>query len=172
MNIGLVWGATAAERADELPCDKRQPGGVQADRAISIDAPHGLVFAWLCQLRVAPYSYDLLDNWGRPSPKHRDPKLADLALGQRFMSQFELVAFADAKHLTLVAGKVCVTYAVRPEGLGTRLVVRMRIGAPWPVGRLLALGDLPMMRKQLLTLKALAEAEDRAEPLGRTALPN
>ncbi|WP_378742015.1 hypothetical protein [Nocardia brasiliensis] len=161
---GLVWGATAAEREDPLPCDELQPEGVQADRAISIDAPYGLVYAWLCQLRVAPYSYDILDRWGRPSPRHRDPQLAELQVGQRFMGQFDLVSFALSQHITLVAGKICVTYAVRPEGAGTRLVVRVRMGGPRILGRLLALGDLVMMRKQLLTLKELAEAEDRAEP--------
>ncbi|WP_107656295.1 hypothetical protein [Nocardia suismassiliense] len=161
---GLVWGATDAEREHPLPCDALQPAGVQADRAISIDAPHGLVYAWLCQLRVAPYSYDLLDRWGRPSPRHRDPQLTELEEGQRFMGQFDLVSFTLSQHITLVSGKIAVTYAVRPEGDGTRLVVRVRMGGPRIIGRLLAFGDLIMMRKQLLTLKELAEAEDRAEP--------
>ncbi|WP_433664806.1 hypothetical protein ACQPW1_23225 [Nocardia sp. CA-128927] len=165
--IGLVWGATEAECADPLPCDALQPVGLQADRAISIDAPYGLVYAWLCQLRVAPYSYDLLDRWGRPSPRHRDPKLAELEVGQRFMGQFDLASFALSQHITLVTGKIAVTYAVRPEGAGTRLVARVRMGGPWIVGRLLAVGDLVMMRKQLLNLKELAEIEDHAEPRAR-----
>ncbi|WP_405163521.1 hypothetical protein OG203_45955 [Nocardia sp. NBC_01499] len=137
---------------------------MQADRAISVEAPHDLVYAWLCQLRVAPYSYDLLDRWGRPSPRHRDPHLTELEVGQRFMGQFDLVSFALNQHITLVTGKIAVTYAVRPEGAGTRLVARVRMGGPWIVGRLLAVGDVVMMRKQLLTLKELAEAENRAEP--------
>ncbi|MFX0577621.1 hypothetical protein [Nocardia nepalensis] len=160
---GLVWGATEAEREHPLPCDDVQPGGVQADRAISIDAPPSVVYGWLCQLRVAPYSYDLLDNFGRRSPRQRDPALTELEVGQRFMSAFTLVSFVLCRHITLVSGKVCVTYAVRPEGTGTRLTVRMHCGAPWIIARALALGDVLMMRKQLLTLKELAEAEARAE---------
>jgi hypothetical protein len=160
---GLVWGATEAECEQPLPCDDLEPGGLQADRAISIDATPNVVYAWLCQLRVAPYSYDLIDHFGRRSPRHRDPELTDLAVGQRFMSQFDLVSFASGRHLTLVAGKVFVTYAVRPEGTGTRLVARVRCRAPWLVGRLLVLGDVVMMRKQLLTLKELAEAEQRTQ---------
>ncbi|MFI6430336.1 hypothetical protein [Rhodococcus oryzae] len=158
---GLVWGATEVERVQPLPCDELAFGGVQADRAISIDASPQVVYAWLCQLRVAPYSYDLLDRFGRRSPRRRDPELAELEVGQRFMSQFDLVSFVPDRHITLVTGKICVTYAVRPEGGGTRLVVRMHCGAPWVVARVLALGDLIMMRKQLLTLKKLAEAEQR-----------
>ncbi|MGW4715765.1 hypothetical protein [Nocardia sp. NPDC004260] len=161
---GTVWGATEAEREAPLPCDDRLPGGLQADRAISVDAPPALVYAWLCQLRVAPYSYDLLDNFGKRSPRRRDPMLTELAVGQRFMSQFELVSFVLGRHITLVSGKVCVTYAVRPEGAGTRLQVRIRCGAPRLVAMALALGDLLMMRKQLLTLKELAEAEYHSAP--------
>ncbi|WP_280474586.1 hypothetical protein [Nocardia asiatica] len=165
---GTVWGATEAERETPLPCDERQPGGLQADRAIGIDAPPMLVYAWLCQLRVAPYSYDLLDNFGKRSPRVRDPRLTELEVGQRFMSQFELVSFVPGRHITLVAGKVCVTYAVRPDGAGTRLVVRIRCAAPKLVAVALAIGDLLMMRKQLLTLKDLAEAEHRT---GSAAAP-
>lgn len=159
---GLVWGATEAECELPLPCGEVQPGGLQADRAISIDAPPSVVYGWLCQLRVAPYSYDLLDNFGRRSPRHRDPVLTELEVGQRFMSAFTLVSFVLCRHITLVSGKICITYAVRPEAGGTRLTVRMRCGAPWLIARVLALGDVLMMRKQLLTLKELAEAEAHA----------
>ncbi|WP_040777807.1 hypothetical protein [Nocardia pneumoniae] len=166
---GTVWGATEAERAAPLPCDERQPGGLQADRSISIAAPPALVFAWLCQLRIAPYSYDLLDNFGKPSPRHRDPQLTELEVGQRFMSQFELDSFVLDRHITLITGKICVTYAVRPEGAGTRLVVRVRFGGPKPLAVALALGDVIMMRKQLLNLRELAEAEYRSGAAEDTA---
>ncbi|WP_405181306.1 hypothetical protein OG225_09225 [Nocardia sp. NBC_01377] len=159
---GLVWGATEAEREIPLPCDVERPGGTRSDRAVSVDAPPSVVYAWLCQLRVAPYSYDLLDNFGEPSPRHRDPALTELERGQRFMSTFTLVSFVLGGHLTLTSGRVCVTYAVRPEGAGTRLLVRVRWGLPRILAAALSLGDLVMMRKQLLTLKELAEREARA----------
>ncbi|AVH23894.1 hypothetical protein [Nocardia cyriacigeorgica] len=158
MNAGLVWGATEAERDAPLPCDELEPDAVIADRAISIAAPPALVFAWLCQLRAATYSYRIGNRW-KSSPRVRDPQLTELAVGQRFMGQFDLESFALGRHVTLRAGDICVTYAVRPEGAGTRLVVRVRFGGSPLVGRVLALGDVIMMRKQLRTLKELAEAE-------------
>lgn len=160
MTMILNWGATARERSDTLPCDAVAPGAsVRADRAISIDAPPATVFAWLCQLRVAPYSYDLLDNFGRRSPRIRDPALTDLVAGQRFMQVFELRSFRTDQHITLQAGSVTVTYAVRPVGRGTRLHVRVLFDGPRVIGWALALGDVVMMRKQLLTLRELAERE-------------
>ena len=163
MTLGLTWGVRPPERTVPLPCDALRPrAGIQADRAIGIAAPPPIVFAWLCQLRAAPYSYDLLDNHGRRSPRERDPELVHLAVGQRFMTLFALQSFVADEQITLLAKGVAVTYAIRPEGAGARLHVRVLFGGPRPLARLLALGDLVMMRKQLLTLKSLAERETAA----------
>jgi hypothetical protein len=156
---GLTWGVRPSERTTSLPCDALCPGAVQADRAVDIDAPPAIVFSWLCQLRVGPYSYDLLDNLGRRSPRQRSPGLVQLEVGQRFMTIFALQSFVDGEQITLWSKGVAVTYAVRPEGAGSRLHVRVFFGGPRLIARALALGDLVMMRKQLLTLKALAEHE-------------
>jgi hypothetical protein len=140
-----------------LPCDALCPrAGIRADRAISAAAPASIVFAWLCQLRVAPYSYDILDNFGRRSPRERNPELRHLEIGQRFMTIFALQSFVDGEQITLLAKGVAVTYAVRPDGVGSRLHVRVLFEGPRLVARALALGDLVMMRKQLITLKSLA----------------
>ena len=156
----LNWGATADERAAPLACDTLTPNAaISADRAITIDAPPATVFGWLCQLRIAPYSYDLLDNFGRRSPRTRDPELTQLHTGQRFMQIFTLHSFARDEHITLQSGKVAVTYAVRDHARGSRLHVRVRFGGARIIGCALALGDVVMMRKQLLTLRELAEQE-------------
>jgi hypothetical protein len=62
---------------------------------------------------------------------------------------------------TKVFGKVAVTYAVRASEIGSRIVVKLtlKLGAKSPLRWLLPPGDLIMMRKQLSTLKALAERE-------------
>jgi hypothetical protein len=163
MTPGLSWGATRSERAMSMPCDVLATDArTRADRAISVAAPPSIVFAWMCQLRVAPYSYDLLDNFGRRSPRKRDPCLLHLEVGQRFMTLFRLSSFVEGEHITLGSKGVAVTYAVRREGAGSRLHVRVLFDGPVLLGHLVALGDLVMMRKQLLTLKGLAEREAAA----------
>lgn len=157
---GLTWGTRPSERTVSLPCDALCPrASVWADRAISITAAPPIVFSWLCQLRVAPYSYDILDNFGRRSPRKRNPELVHLEVGQRYMTVFALQSFVDGEQITLRSKGVAVTYAVGPEGAGSRLHARVLFEGPRVLARLLALGDLVMMRKQLLTLKSLAERE-------------
>jgi hypothetical protein len=153
-----------------LPCDRHveSPTAV-LHRAIDVDAPAPVVFRWLCQLRVAPYSYDWIDNFGRTSPRALTPGLERLELGQRFMGIFELVEFEDGRHLTLVLrrgqwafGELAVTYAIFPRGdRASRLLVRLVVRGRRLVGWALAWGDLVMMRKQLLTLRQLAESSTR-----------
>ena len=89
--LGLNWCASVAERKAPLPSDELLPGArTRCDRAISIDASLPLVFRWLCQLRIAPYSYDVLDNLGQRSPRQLIPGLERLQVGQRFMRIFTL----------------------------------------------------------------------------------
>jgi len=172
--VGTIrhWGSTEAERAEAFPCDPLLP---EADdelfRAVDVAAPPEVVFRWLCQLRAAPYSYDWIDNRGQTSPRELTPGLDELAVGQRVMRIFRLVAFEPGRHLTLVLddpkglrlfGELVTTYRVTPSGPGSRIVVKLRIRRPRGAVRLfsalLPAGDLVMMRKQLLTLKRLAEA--------------
>jgi hypothetical protein len=166
-----TWNSTPDERAADYPCDTLldAPDDILF-RAVDVAAPPAVAFRWLCQLRAAPYSYDWLDNFGRRSPRELTPGLDALAVGQRVMRIFTLAAFA-ADHLTLVLddprsrrlfGDIAVTYCVRPSPSGSRIVVKMLVRRPRGPARLLApllpTGDLLMMRKQLLTLKACAEA--------------
>jgi hypothetical protein len=174
MSVATVWGADAAEVAAAYPCDEVVPEPAEVwFRAVSVRAPRSTVFRWLCQLKVAPYSYDLLDNGGRRSPRTLTPGVERLAVGQRFAKIFELVSFGEDEQLTLritepmalaAFGPVTLTYAVRDAGAGSRLVVKLNVGERGDGvlngarRRLLAWGDLVMMRRQLLTFRTLAEA--------------
>src|SRR5438270_4401599 len=76
---GVSWGVTAAERRSHVRCDDELPHpDITCWRGIEVDAPPALMFRWLCQLRVAPYSYDWLDNLGRQSPRTLSPGLERL----------------------------------------------------------------------------------------------
>ncbi|MCU1687126.1 MAG: hypothetical protein JWQ81_7865 [Amycolatopsis sp.] len=172
---GTNWGATDEERhrrypADtvlDLPADRL----VRLDRAVTVDAPAALTFRWLCQLSIAPYSYDLLDNRGRKSPSQLVPGSDQLAVGQEMMV-FRLTEVQPGSSFTgrglpkpeRLFGPLAVTYAVHPlDDVSSRLVCRLVLAQDgWfdrLRGALLVWGDLIMMRKEFLTLKRYAERD-------------
>jgi hypothetical protein len=173
--IPMNWGATPDEMAARYPVDDVLPDAAcDLFRAVGTTATPESLFRWLCQLRVAPYSYDLIDNRGRRSPRVLSPGADRLREGDRIAHIFELVSFEPGVHVTMrlhdrfgqvMFGPVGITYAIRPG----RLVAKLRIGrrgdGPLQAARrhALAWGDLVMMRRQLLTLRDLAE---RTGPVG------
>lgn len=169
-----TWGTRAPERRLAFPCDQVIPDPDEAlYRGVSVRARPAVVFRWLCQLRVAPYSYDWIDNLGRRSPRRLTPGLDDLAVGQDVMRDFRLVDFARDRHLTArikpdslarrLFGDVAASYcAVAGDGHSTRLLIKVVIRYPRGIrGRFTRLvlpwGDLIMMRSQLLNIRRLAE---------------
>ncbi len=174
--LPFAWGATAAEIAAAYPS-----AGLVGEprlelwRAVDVHAPAEDVYRWLVQLRVAPYSYDWIDNLGRRSPRELTPALGALEVGQRVLIAFRVAAVVPGREFTAVAGPLArrlfgptaITYRVGAASGGSpsRLVVRVDVGIRGPLGRLrgtlLAWGDLVMMRRQLLNLAALAEGELR-----------
>lgn len=167
------WGTTPGERTMTFPCDRFLPeAGGEYFRAVGVAAPASVVFRWLCQLKVAPYSYDLVDNFGRRSPRELTPGVERLARGQTVMTIFEIADFREDEHLTLTLvgplanalfGRAAMSYVVLPVSEDScRLVAKLRVLYPGrPPGSwtrwFLPWGDLLTMRKQLLTLKHLAE---------------
>jgi hypothetical protein len=172
MNMsGRVWGATRPEQEAPYPCDRLVAVPAEGwTRAVDVAAPADHVFRWLRQLTIAPYSYDWIDFRGRKSPRTLVEGLPELAVGQPLLV-FEITGFETGIHLTGVLpaqlaaryGQMAVSYTVRPlDGGSCRLVVKVVVEAKGALTRrirrrLLAWGDLVMMRKQLLTLKKLAE---------------
>jgi hypothetical protein len=171
--LPLRWGATSAEHdQDQLADGLLPPPRLRMTRAVAVRAPASLVFRWICQLSVAPYSYDLLDNRGRRSPRTLTPGADDLQTGQQVMGIFRVVDVRPGSELTLrglpratrLFGQLALTYSAQPQTASTtRLVCRIVTSTPTGPGRaratLLAWGDLVMMRKQLRTLAALAERD-------------
>ncbi|MGH9982997.1 MAG: hypothetical protein ACRD8W_03475 [Nitrososphaeraceae archaeon] len=70
-------------------------------RGVTIHASPEIIFRWLCQLRVAPYSYDLTDNFGRRSPKSLTPGIDNLVIGRLIRNRFSLGDFERNKHITV-----------------------------------------------------------------------
>ena len=165
------WGSTPEERAASYPCDDLIEFPEQAlFRAVDVAAPAALVYRWLCQIRVAPYSYDLIDNLGRRSPQHLIEGLDELEVGQRF-NIFRLASFEPGRQITLDSrspwfGHVAMTYRADPvDEHRCRLVAKVAVNPPGGPLRLRGppracrSGDLVMMRKQLLTFRDLAERD-------------
>lgn len=127
-SIQYTWGTTTAERDLPFPCDRLLPDADEAYfRAVDVNAPPSRLFRWLSQLRVAPYSYDWIDNRGRQSPRTLTPGLDELLIGQRVMGIFRLVEFEPNRHLTIVLdsdkaarlfGDLAGSYAIFPSGGG------------------------------------------------------
>lgn len=172
--VPLVWGATPAEVLRDYPADLSvDPPAVAMTRAVSVEAPPDLTWRWLCQTALAPYSYDLVDNRGRRSPRELTPGLGEPVVGGRMVTVYDVTAVTPGEQWTgrtgplaqRLAGPLGVTYAVHPDGAGSRLVCRMVVPGATRLQRAraqaLAWGDLVMIRKQLLTLKAYAERDSR-----------
>src|SRR5215208_3125648 len=102
-SLSEFWGTEPEERKLEFPCDSliAQPDEALF-RAVTIAASPAVVFRWLCQLRVAPYSYDWIDNGGQRSPDTLTPGLENLSVGQEVMRIFVLSSFEKDRHLTLL----------------------------------------------------------------------
>jgi hypothetical protein len=79
------WGAAPGEAGRPMAGDEVCPRPqLNATRAVTIAARPGEVWPWLVQWgwnRAGFYSYDLLDNLGRPSAQELLPQFQRLAVG-------------------------------------------------------------------------------------------
>ena len=96
----LRWGATDAEVSDSYPGAGTVPDGERgATMAVTIDAPPNQVWPWLVQLggdRGGWYSWDHLDNAGRPSAREVHPEWQDLAVGDHVKYRTRSHGLVDA----------------------------------------------------------------------------
>jgi hypothetical protein len=177
----LRWGATRSEVAAAMPGDELAPiSHFTATRAVTVDAPPEAVWPWLMQVgyrRAGFYSYDLLDNLGRPSARAVLPEWQALRSGDIAAPMANpptpatSFVIADAEPPgQLVWAKPDSTWSwilrAMPDGrtrLVTRLRQRYRVAPATIVTVVLAeFGDYPMMRKMLLGIKQRAETAANA----------
>lgn len=116
----LRWGSTDEEVGAPSPGAELIPGGKRGSTmAVTIDALPSDVWPWLLQMgcdRAGFYSWDRLDNAGRPSAEEIHAEWQSLAIGQRIASTpngahwFEVAAFEPERFLAL---RACFTRGAR-----------------------------------------------------------
>jgi len=176
-----IWGTEPHERLLSFPCDRFIDHFNDVYyRGITIQAKPEIVFQWLCQMRIAPYSYDWIDNFGHQSPQEIVPGLDELEIGQEVMTIFELVDFTYNENFTIrlkkdmraykFFGDAAVSYVIIPKSTRRcRLLVKLLVQYPKRIAgmllrSILPLGDLIMMRRQLLNFKKLSEQKKDGIP--------
>jgi hypothetical protein len=167
--IGDRWGVTDDETVQPFPCDEwvRRPTAV-AWRGVTVNAPADEVWPWVTQVRLAPYSYDWLDNLGRRSPRilvDAPPPVVGEPFTRAGGRKIGRILSVDPPlQLTGRIGGTVISYVVQPSGgHTTRLLMKLTSDLPRPLAAAVTLGDLVMARRQLLNWKRLAES---ATPAG------
>lgn len=108
MGRGLPWswGATDAEIDDDYPCAALVPEpAARMIRAVDVAAPAAVTFRWVQQLTQAPYSYDLIDNLGRRSPRTLTPGAEVCEPGTPFVMIFQIVGVVAGREITGSGGR-------------------------------------------------------------------
>lgn len=184
----MHWGATAEEVERVLPGDSIAPdAGYRATRAITINAPPELVWPWLVQMgsgRAGWYSYDRIDNGGKPSARTIVEDLQDLSAGDfiPMITGTDVGCWVKELEPPLRMllwdrkGDFSWEWILTPAGTAsTRLVTRIRERYPPLCSRrmlyaiIAGTGDIVMIRKQLRGIRDRAQrlAGVRAGPADR-----
>lgn len=175
------WGATDEEVRRRMPGDEMVAGPtLNATRAVTINAPPESIWPWLVQMgckRGGWYSYDLIDNLGRPSTDRIISEYQHLERGQivpmspngkmgmyvRSFTEPDWLVWGDK------GGDSTWCWGLYPLSSGqTRLVSRIRLRYRWlsPAilfSLLLDAGDIIMMRKCMLGIKERAQKLNRQD---------
>lgn len=160
--LGDRWGVTPAETARRYPCDAIVTDPVlEAWRGVTVRARPEQLWPWVAQIRLAPYSYDWIDNLGRRSPQ-RLRGLSEPAVGEAFTATGgravgRILAVSSGEHLTGQIMGTVMSYVLVPDGSHTRLLLKLVMRRGRRLAPLISLGDLVMARRQLLNLAHLAE---------------
>lgn len=171
------WGATDEDIALEMPGDHLiQRPTFNVTRAITVKARPEEIWPWIVQIgfkRAGFYSYDLLDNLGRPSAERIIPELQNIEVGTWIPmsgkvseeTAFRVKAFEHNRWM--LWEKAASTWAWKLHAVDektTRLIIRLRCRYRWTKPTILTdlllmeIADFPMMRKSMLGIRERAES--------------
>ncbi|MEW2427867.1 hypothetical protein AB0877_07630 [Micromonospora sp. NPDC047644] len=113
-------------------------------------------------MRLAPYSYDWIDNLGRRSPRQLrglpEPHVGEAFTTAGWRKLGRIVSVDPGRQLTSTIMGAFMSYVLVPwERNTTRLLLKVVMQSPRWAAPGLSVGDLIMARRQLLNLKQLAE---------------
>ena len=167
--------ASKGERAEALAGDHLLAADHVDTAAVSLEGAPSEVWPWLVQMghgRAGWYAWDALDNGGVPSAAAVLPEFQGLAIGDSISARpgggrlevvllipdEALVYRTEARKLGMVFAQSWA-FVLRPEGAGTRLIVRNRARWSRPLGPAARLLFRPMhglmQRRQLASLRRL-----------------
>lgn len=165
--IGARWGVVDSETALTYPCDGFLPAPtLEVWRGVTVHAPPEDLWPWLIQVRVAPYSYDWIDNLGRRSPREfvdlPDPAVGDSYTTAGGRERGRIVSLRRHRQLTGMILGAYMSYLLIPrQDDTTRFLLKVVMNPGRLVAPAISVGDLVMARRQLLNFKALAEQGSR-----------
>ena len=171
------WGATDDELLLTLPGDDLLDRPyLSATRSVTVGGTPSETLTWLTQMgtgRAGWYSYDLIDNFGRPSARRLNDEWRVTEAGETIPAgpiSFDVVHLVEgppAEFVLAVADHTVAGHTIgftlayravaRDNGTQTRLISRARAHVSGPlstvINPLLAAGDGLMVRRQLLGLQ-------------------
>jgi hypothetical protein len=161
--IGDRWGVSESDTLRSYPCDDFVASPtMQAWRGVRVQAAAEAVWPWVAQVRLAPYSYDWIDNRGRRSPRDLvglpEPRVGDKFTTAGGHELGRIVSVDPGKQLTGTIMGAFMSYVLVPQEHGvTRLLLKVVMRTTRWAALGLSVGDLIMARRQLLNMKQLAE---------------
>ncbi len=131
------------------------------DDSVLIESSPENVWPWLVQMRTGRagwYSYDLVDNFGKPSLNYIDQEMQNISKGMKITAA-NISDFENNKFLTFQFSKFAnMTYFLQKNDAGTLLTTRVRVQAPkLMLDLILRPGHWIMQKKQFKELKKRIE---------------
>jgi hypothetical protein len=143
-------------------------------RYIEINASAPDIYVWLKQLRIAPYSYDFVDNRSRKSPHYIIENLPPLRVNAHYLLAFHIYGFAENLFIT---GRYCqpinqpvnlymkdmyIEYRIEEKGTSAELWCKLKGYYNTDISSrgfffIFSVANKIMMTKQLQNIKKLSE---------------